>query len=60
MKFLYDSLDTIKGLKHPTKKQYVSLTIAIFALVILVWAYFVLSDVIFSSAYDVFYAAAGN
>jgi len=60
MKFLYDSLDTIKGLKHPTRQQYVSLTIAIFALVICVWLYFVLSDAVFSSAYEVFYTAAGN
>lgn len=60
MKFLYDSLDTIKWLKLPTRKQFVWLTIAIFALVIFVSAYFVLSDMIFSSAYDVIYAAAGN
>ena len=60
MKFLYDSLDTIKGLKHPTKKQYISLTVAIFVLVILVWLYFVLADALFTSGYEVFYAAAGN
>ncbi len=56
MKFLYDSLDTIKGLKHPTKKQYISLTIAIFALVIFVWLYFVLADSLFTSWYNTFYA----
>lgn len=60
MKFIYDSLDTVKGLKHPTKKQYVTLTIAIFALVILVALYFIFADAIFTSAYDLFYTAAWN
>jgi hypothetical protein len=28
--FIYDSLDTVKSLKHPDKKMYISLTAAIF------------------------------
>ncbi|MBU0626707.1 preprotein translocase subunit SecE [Patescibacteria group bacterium] len=34
MKFVYDSLETVKKLKHPTKKDFINLTIAIFAFVI--------------------------
>jgi len=35
MKFIYDSLDTVKKLKHPTKKDFINLTIAILVLVII-------------------------
>jgi preprotein translocase SecE subunit len=56
MKFIYDSLDTIKGLKHPTTKQFVTLTIAILVMVILVALYFIFADAIFTSAYDLYYS----
>lgn len=56
MKFIYDSLDTVKSLKHPTKKQYINLTIAIFIMVILAGAYFVFADSIFTSIYNIFYS----
>ena len=55
MKFVYDSLETVKKLKRPDKKQYVTLTIAIFWLVIVAWAYFILTDTVFSSMYKLFY-----
>lgn len=55
MKFVYDSLETVKKLKHPTKKDYITLTIAIFWLVIVAWLYFVLTDSVFSSVYKLFY-----
>lgn len=58
MKFIYDSLDTVKGLKHPTKKQYINLTIAIFILVILSGLYFVFADSFFTAIYNIFYSIA--
>lgn len=56
MKFIYDSFDTIKSLKIPTSKQFVWLTIAIFALVIFAGIYFVLADFVFTSGYNLFYS----
>ena len=53
--FIYDSLDTVKSLKHPDKKMYISLTAAIFGVVILTWLYFVFADYIFSEGYQFFY-----
>jgi preprotein translocase subunit SecE len=53
--FIYDSLETVKNLKHPDKKMYLTLTIAIFAIVIIAGLYFVLADAIFGEAYQAFY-----
>ena len=53
--FIYDSLDTIKSLKHPDKKMYLTSTAAIFGVVIVTWLYFVLADYIFSEGYQLFY-----
>ena len=47
--FIYDSLDTVKSLKHPDKKTYLTLTAAIFGVVIVTGLYFVLADWIFSN-----------
>lgn len=55
MKFIYDSLDTVKHIKHPTKKEYVTLTLAILWLAIVTWAYFIFADSIFSAVYKMFY-----
>ena len=46
--FIYDSLDTVKSLKHPDKKMYLTLTAAIFGVVIVTGLYFVLADYVFS------------
>ncbi len=59
MKFIYDSLDTVKGIKHPTKKQYINLTIAIFIMVILSGVYFIFADSVFSAIYNLFYSMMG-
>ena len=59
MKFIYDSLDTVKGIKHPTKKQYINLTIAIFIMVILSGIYFIFADSVFSAVYNLFYSMMG-
>jgi preprotein translocase subunit SecE len=53
--FMYDSLETVKNLKHPDKKVYITLTVAIFAIVIIAGLYFVLADAIFGEAYQAFY-----
>jgi preprotein translocase subunit SecE len=53
--FIYDSLETVKNLKHPDKKMYVTLTIAIFAIVLVSGVYFVLADAIFGEGYQIFY-----
>ena len=52
---IYDSLDTVKSLKHPDKKMYLTLTAAIFGVVIVTGLYFVLADYIFSEGYQLFY-----
>lgn len=56
MKFVYDSLETVKNLKHPTKKEFLNLTIAIFGMVIFAWAYFMLTDAVLHNVYNWFYA----
>ena len=53
--FIYDSLDTVKSLKHPDKKTYLTLTAAIFGVVIVTGLYFVLADRLFSNWYQLFY-----
>jgi preprotein translocase subunit SecE len=54
--FIYDSLDTVKSLKHPDKKTYLTLTIAIFSIVIITGLYFMLADYFFSEGYKLFYS----
>ena len=53
--FIYDSLDTVKSLKHPDKKTYLSLTAAIFGVVIVTGLIFVVFDYVFSEGYQLFY-----
>lgn len=55
LNFIYDSLETVKNLKFPGVKVYVTLTIAIFAVVIVSGLYFVFADSIFSELYQLFY-----
>jgi preprotein translocase SecE subunit len=55
MKFIYDSLETVKKLKHPTKKEFINLTITIFAFVLVSGALFVVADTVFSGMYKWFY-----
>ena len=53
--FIYDSLDTVKSLKHPDKKMYLTLTAGIFGVVIVTGLYFVLTDWVFGEWYKIFY-----
>lgn len=55
MKFIYDSLETVKKLKHPTKKDFINLTIAIFVAILVAGLYFVATDTVFSGLYKRFY-----
>jgi len=48
MKFIYDSLETVKKLKHPTKKDFINLTIAIFVAIVVSGIYFIAADTVFS------------
>lgn len=59
MKFIYDSLETVKKLKHPTKKDFINLTIAIFAAIIIAGLYFIAADTVFSGIYKRFYSLVG-
>lgn len=56
MRFFYDSLETVKKLKRPTRKDYINLTIAIFAAVLIGGIYFILLDSLFSNGYQIFYS----
>jgi len=56
MKFVYDSLETVKKLKHPTKKDFIHLTIAIFVALVVAGIYFIATDTVFSGIYKRFYS----
>jgi preprotein translocase SecE subunit len=55
IKFFYDSLETLHKVTFPTKKDYINLTLAIFATVIISGAFFILVDTFLSGAYRAFY-----
>lgn len=55
VKFFYDSLETVKKLKRPTKKDYIRLTLAIFVSVIVGGFFFVGLDTLLSNGYQIFY-----
>jgi len=56
MKFIYDSLETVKKLKHPSKKDFINLTIAIFVAIVFAGMYFIATDTVFSGIYKRFYS----
>lgn len=53
--YFYDSLDTLKNLKKPTLKDFINITIAIFAIVIFGGVFFIASDAMRGSVYQTFY-----
>lgn len=55
VKFFYDSLETVRKLKRPRRKDYISLTLAIFAAVIIGGFFFVGLDTLLSNGYQIFY-----
>jgi len=56
LRFFYDSLETVRKLKHPTKKDYLYLTIAIFVAVLIGSVFFVGVDSVMSNLYKIFYS----
>ncbi|USN54235.1 MAG: preprotein translocase subunit SecE [Candidatus Peribacteria bacterium] len=55
LNFFYDSLDTLKKVKKPTRQEIVNLTGIIFAVVIISAIIFALMDGIFGGIYQEFY-----
>ena len=51
MSFVYDSLDTVKTLKFPSKKEVKNLTFSIFVIVVISGLLFVWLDTLFSGLY---------
>jgi len=60
MNFIYDSRDTVKKLKHPSKKEFINLTVAIFVLVIIAGFFFITTDSVFSEIHKRFHALMTN
>jgi len=56
MSFFYDSLETVRAVKRPTKKDYITLTVAIFLISGLAAIFFIFADSIFSGLYKIFYS----
>ncbi len=55
LNFFYDSLETLKQVKKPTKNEVINLTIAIFVVVIIASLYFAMLDWVYLNVYQVFY-----
>lgn len=56
LNFFYDSLDVVKQLKHPTKKQYINLSVAIFLAILIGGLLFIGLDSTFQGLYRLFHA----
>ena len=55
LNFFYESLETLKQVKKPTKKEVINLTVAIFVIVVISAIYFIITDWIFVNLYQMFY-----
>ena len=55
LNFFYESLETLKQVKKPSKQEVINLTIAIFVIVIIAAWYFALLDGIFVNLYNMFF-----
>ena len=53
---MYDSLETVKKLKHPSKKDFINLTLLILLFVAVGGLFFVAIDTIWISGYQQFYS----
>lgn len=60
LNFVYDSLDTVKNLKHPTKKEFINLTINILVVVIVAGIFFIVSDTILQEIYRGLFEIVGK
>lgn len=57
MNFIYDSLETVKNLKFPTKKEFIELTVAVFVVVIIAGIFFIGVDTVLSLLHQAFHTA---
>ncbi len=55
LNFFYESLETLKQVKKPTRKEVINLTIAIFVIVIIAALYFAAVDWVLMNLYQYFY-----
>ncbi len=55
LNFFYDSLETLKKVKHPTVKEITNLTLTVFAAVILGAILFAVLDGVFGGVYQEIY-----
>lgn len=53
--FFYDSLEAVRQLKHPTKKQYTQLSVAIFVAIVFWGLLFIGLDTVFQWVYRIIY-----
>ncbi len=53
--FIYDSLETVKTLTFPTKKEFITLLIWVFVIVIIAGLFFIFTDTVFMSIYQTFH-----
>jgi preprotein translocase SecE subunit len=56
LRFFYDSLETVRKLKKPTKKEYINMILAIFVAIIIGSVFFVGIDSVFNNVYKIFYS----
>lgn len=55
LNFFYESLETLKQVKKPSKKEVINLVIAVFVLVIIASVFFAAVDWVFVTLYKQFY-----
>ena len=55
LNFFYDSLETLKQVKKPTRTDVINMTLAVFLIVIVAWFYFAITDWFFVTLYKQFY-----
>lgn len=53
--FFYNSLETLKQVKKPTRKEVLNITLQIFVIVIISWLFFAFTDGIFAAFYNQFF-----
>lgn len=54
--FFYDSLDAVRQIKYPTKKQYIQLSVAIFISIVVWGLLFIGLDTVFQWVYKTLYS----
>lgn len=59
LNFFYDSLDTLKKVKKPTRKEIQSFALAVFAIVIIAAVIFFLLDLLFGNLYEQIFQSFG-